>query len=121
MRPGFLPEGLDLAQPRGLQSEQPEVVPPYTTVLAKTLIEADDAAEDLEGREVRKVKVGRGDTLIKMLQALGTENWLARSMIEAARGTFAETDLVRGQRSGVRAGAIADAYGQARADPPHRA
>lgn len=96
IRPGFLPEGLDLAQPRGLQSEQPEVVPPYTTVLTKTVIETDDAAEDVEGREVRKVKVGRGDTLMKMLQALGTENWLARSMIEAARGTFAETDLAAG-------------------------
>lgn len=99
MKPGFLPEGLDLAQPRGLQGEklaEQEVIPPYTTVLAKTVVEADDTAEDLEGREVRKVKVGRGDTLTKLLQALGSESWLARSMVEAARGVFAETDLTPG-------------------------
>lgn len=96
MKPGFLPEGLDLAQPRGLQADQPEAIPPYTTVLAKSVIDTDDAAEDLEGREVRKVKVARGDTLTKMLQALGTETWLARSMVEAARGAFAESDLSPG-------------------------
>ena len=97
MRPGFLPEGLDLARGGlGDKSAEQEVVPPYTSVLAKTVIEADDAAEDLEGREVRKVKVARGDTLTKMMHALGTENWLARSIIEAARGTFAETDLIPG-------------------------
>ncbi len=100
MKPGFLPEGLDLAQPRGLQgerlAEQSEVVPPYTTLLAKTVSEADDTAEDLEGREVRKLKVGRGDTLTKFLQALGAESWLARSMVEAARGVFSESDLTPG-------------------------
>jgi murein DD-endopeptidase MepM/ murein hydrolase activator NlpD len=97
MRPGFLPEGLDLARGGlGDKPAEPEIVPPYTTVLAKTVIEADDTAEDLEGRELRKVKVARGDTLTKLLQALGTETWLARSMIEAARGTFAESDLTAG-------------------------
>jgi murein DD-endopeptidase MepM/ murein hydrolase activator NlpD len=97
MRPGFLPEGLDLARGGlGEKPTEPEVVPPYTTVLAKTVIEADDTADDIEGREVRKVRVGRGDTLAKMMQALGTETWLARSMIEAARGTFAESDLTAG-------------------------
>ncbi|MFM9849109.1 MAG: peptidoglycan DD-metalloendopeptidase family protein [Hyphomicrobiaceae bacterium] len=99
MKPGFLPEGLDLAQPRGLQGErlaEQEAIPPYTTVLAKTAVEGDDAAEDLEGREVRKVKVARGDTLTKLLQALGSESWLARSMVEAARGTFADSDLTPG-------------------------
>jgi murein DD-endopeptidase MepM/ murein hydrolase activator NlpD len=99
MKPGFLPEGLDLAQARGLQGEklaEQEVIPPYTTVLAKTVVEGDDAAEDLEGREVRKVKVARGDTLTKLLQALGSESWLARSMVEAARGVFADSDLTPG-------------------------
>ena len=99
MKPGFLPEGLDLAQARGLQGEklaEQEVIPPYTTVLTKTVVEADDTAEDLEGREVRKVRVGRGDTLTKLLQALGSESWLARSMVEAARGVFADSDLTPG-------------------------
>ncbi len=97
IRPGFLPEGLELAQPRGLQGERlPEVAPPYTTVLTKTTVDGDDTAEDLEGREVRKVKAARGDTLTKLLQALGTESWLARSIVEAARGVFSEGDLTPG-------------------------
>jgi murein DD-endopeptidase MepM/ murein hydrolase activator NlpD len=99
LKPGFLPEGLDVAQSRGLQGEktaEQDVIPPYTTVLAKTVVETDDTAEDLEGREVRKVKVARGDTLTKLLQALGSESWLARSMVEAARGVFADSDLTPG-------------------------
>ena len=95
MKPGFLPEGIELTQASG--ARLPEPVPPYTSVLEKTGLEAEDAADDLEGREVRKVKVGRGDTLAKLLQTAGADAWLVRSMIEAARGVFPESALAAGQ------------------------
>ena len=96
MKPGFLPEGIELGQAGGARLAA-EPVPPYTSVLHKTAFEAEEAADDLEGREVRRVKVGRGETLSKLLQVAGADAWLARSMIEAARGVFPETALGPGQ------------------------
>ena len=43
------------------------------------------------------VKVGRDDTLSKILTRSGAEAWQARAMIEAAHGTFPESALVPGQ------------------------
>ena len=95
MKPGFLPEGIDLTQVAGARAAEP--VPPYTSVLQKTTFESDDAADDFEGREVRRVRVGRGETMAKLLQNAGADAWLARSMIEAARGIFPDTALTAGQ------------------------
>jgi murein DD-endopeptidase MepM/ murein hydrolase activator NlpD len=101
MKPGFLPEGVELAPAGGASGDRlagraSEPIPPYTSILQKTNVEGDDA-DDLEAREVRRVKVGRGETLAKLLQAAGAEGWLARSMIEAARGMFPDSALVAGQ------------------------
>jgi len=68
-----------------------------TTTLAKTVVESDDAPDELEGGQVRVVKVGPGDTLTKILTRNGAEVWQARAMIEAARGIFLEQSLIEGQ------------------------
>lgn len=102
IKPGFLPEGLDAAQQRSANADpllrQPlELIPPNTSVLEKSMFEPEEVADDIEGREVRKVRVARGETLMKMLQAAGAEAWLARSMVEAARGVLPESALTPGQ------------------------
>ena len=71
-------------------------VPPNTTVTAKPAQDNDDAIADLEGREARVVKVGRGDTLRRILIRAGADNWQARAMIEAARNTFPASNLKQG-------------------------
>lgn len=94
MRPGFLPEGSEeAAKKAGAPAEAP--LPANTTILAKVGGEQDDAAE-IEGRQTRTHKVGRGETLARILQQSGADPQLARSMVEAARGTFAERDLGAG-------------------------
>ena len=49
----------------------PEVLPPNTTALQKTVFETEDTGEDLEGREVRVVRAQKGDTLSRILAAPG--------------------------------------------------
>jgi murein DD-endopeptidase MepM/ murein hydrolase activator NlpD len=98
MRPGFLPEGVaepaDPSKPAGRRIAEP--LPSNTTVLEKVGgSEADDAAE-IEGRQIRTHRVGRGETLNRILQQAGADAQLARGMIEAARGTFAERELAPG-------------------------
>jgi murein DD-endopeptidase MepM/ murein hydrolase activator NlpD len=78
-------------------ARQAEPIPPLTSVLEKSTFEPEEPADDIEGRQVRKVKVGRGDTLMKILQAAGAETWLARSMVEAGRGVLPESALAPGQ------------------------
>ena len=73
-----------------------EAVPPNTTVLAKTTQEAEDASDDYEGAEQRIVRVGKSDTLVKLLTAAGADAWQARSMVESARGLFPESALLPG-------------------------
>jgi murein DD-endopeptidase MepM/ murein hydrolase activator NlpD len=101
IKPGFLPEGLDAGQLKGAAvdrlARQAEPIPPLTSVLEKSTFEPEEPADDIEGRQVRKVKVGRGDTLMKILQAAGAETWLARSMVEAGRGVLPESALAPGQ------------------------
>jgi murein DD-endopeptidase MepM/ murein hydrolase activator NlpD len=97
MRPGFLPEGSEeaaRAKKAGAQAEA--ALPTNTTVLEKAGGSERDDAADLEGRQIRAHKVGRGDTLTRILQQAGADPQLARGMVEAARGTFAERDLMAG-------------------------
>ena len=68
-----------------------------TTDIFKSPEVADDPGDDLEGGEVRLVKVGRDDTLTKILRDAGADAWQATAMIEAAHATFPETALVPGQ------------------------
>ena len=72
-------------------------VPSNTTVLAKPDQDNDDSIADLEGREARVVKVGRGDTLKRILKRAGADNWQARAMIEAAHQRFPASNLKQGQ------------------------
>jgi murein DD-endopeptidase MepM/ murein hydrolase activator NlpD len=74
-----------------------DVLPPQTTALTKTVFEADDAGEDLEGREVRVVRAQRGDTLSRLILRLGAEPWQARAITDAAKSIFADAALTPGQ------------------------
>jgi hypothetical protein len=90
-------EVADLLAARDAASRaQKEEERPYTTNIVKNTPETEEAADDLEGREVRVVNVGRGDTLQKILTKAGADTWQARTMIEAARAVFPETALVPG-------------------------
>jgi murein DD-endopeptidase MepM/ murein hydrolase activator NlpD len=70
---------------------------PYTTVLVKPTLEAEDTLADLEGRETQVIRVGQGDSLRRILQRAGADTWQTRGMIEAARKTFPEDNLEAGQ------------------------
>ena len=94
MRPGFLPEGVKEPEPAKPKAAA-EPLPSNTTVLEKAGGEQEDAAE-LEGRQTRSHKVGRGDTLTRILQQAGADQQLARGMVEAARGLFVDRDLAAG-------------------------
>lgn len=80
----------DLAAPKVVAQQ------PNTTILAKTVSERSDANDDIEDGELTVVKVGKGDTLKKILMKAGADQWQAAAMIEAARGTFKERDLEPG-------------------------
>ncbi len=95
MRPGFLPEGAPQPEPPKPGRTASEPLPSNTTVLEKVGGESDDAA-DLEGRQIRTHKVGRGDTLQRILQQAGADPRLARGMVESARGTFPDRELTAG-------------------------
>jgi murein DD-endopeptidase MepM/ murein hydrolase activator NlpD len=99
LRPGYQPEGIDAqavaAATRAAAGA--DALPANTTVLPKSVIETDEAAEDLERPVRRRVKVARGDTLGKILQRFGAEAWQARAMVEAARSIFPESALTPGQ------------------------
>jgi murein DD-endopeptidase MepM/ murein hydrolase activator NlpD len=101
IRPGFQAEGSDRFAAQGMLADRsqlaPESLPPNTTVVPKSVFESDDIPDDLEAREVRVVKVARGDTLVRILAHLGAETWQARAMVDAARQTFPESALVPGQ------------------------
>jgi murein DD-endopeptidase MepM/ murein hydrolase activator NlpD len=71
--------------------------PPNTTVLVKPAQDEEDTLADLEGRETQVFRVGEGDTLRKILQRAGADNWQARGMIESARNIFPEASLAAGQ------------------------
>jgi len=67
---------------------------PLTTVLAKTVFEQEDQADDLSGQNLPAVKIQRGDTLARALARLGAQSSQVRAMIDAARPIFAENALL---------------------------
>jgi murein DD-endopeptidase MepM/ murein hydrolase activator NlpD len=78
-------------------AEKPKTeLPPNTTDLAKSVIEAEDPVDDMEGREVRVVRTQRGDTLSRVLVKMGAEAWQARAMADAARSVFPDGALAPG-------------------------
>ncbi|MDX2307096.1 MAG: M23 family metallopeptidase [Hyphomicrobium sp.] len=70
---------------------------PNSTILAKSTLDSDHTAEDIEDRQVRTVKVGPKDTLSKILAAAGAEPWLVTEMLESAKPIFEESALAAGQ------------------------
>jgi murein DD-endopeptidase MepM/ murein hydrolase activator NlpD len=72
-----------------------DVLPPQTSVLPKTVYEAE-VADDSGVRELAPLKVQRGDTLARILARLGAQTRQARAMLDATRSVFVETDLQPG-------------------------
>ena len=100
MRPGFQPDGID---PAATAHARPaaDPVPPNTTIVPRSGGDGDDAADDLEQQKREVVKVARGDTLVRILQRLGSEPVQARVMVSAARTVFPESALAPGQEVNV--------------------
>ena len=71
--------------------------PANSTSIVKSPDTYEEAESDFERGEVSVVKVGRDDTLAKILTKAGGDPWQARAMIEAAHSTFPENALVPGQ------------------------
>ncbi|MGE3067068.1 MAG: M23 family metallopeptidase [Hyphomicrobiaceae bacterium] len=95
MRPGFDPDGTDKSRSTDLMADKAGVsasdpIPTNTSVLAKNVFENDDNIDDIEGREVRVVRIVKGDTLQRILAKLGAETWQARAMADAARTAYPE-------------------------------
>lgn len=102
MRGGFQVDGADrpgrqLLADRSASRSLPEILPPNTSAFAKSVVEAEDIDEDLEAREVRVVKVARGQTLTRILRDMGGEPAVVRMMVEAARPSVPDNELVAGQ------------------------
>ena len=74
-----------------------EPLPPNTTALSKTVVDTDDNADDLEAREVRVFKVGRGDTLAKLLSKLNAEAWQIDEIPRTAKTVLGDAALTPGQ------------------------
>jgi len=72
--------------------------PPNTTVIEKPAHDdSDEGFTSLENSKAQVVKVGRGDSLHKILVRAGADDWQARTMIEAARNVFPASNLRAGQ------------------------
>lgn len=90
IRPAFAPEGLDLTRRDGQSA-----LAAFTTVLTKTQAEQDEFSDEADGQRV-KVKLARGETLSRLLVRMGAEAWLARDMVEAAKGIHPEQSVAPG-------------------------
>jgi len=93
IRPSFAPEGLDLS--RGDRG-QSGALTAYTTVLPKTSAEGDEGDLETNENQLVKIKLGRGETLTKLLVRMGADTWQARDMVEAARAILPESAITPG-------------------------
>jgi murein DD-endopeptidase MepM/ murein hydrolase activator NlpD len=101
-RQGVASDGQETLSPGDLLAERSaktaaELPSPNTSILGKSVFETEDTIDDIEGREVRVVKVQRGETLPRVLLRLGAETWQARAMTDAARSALPEGALAIGQ------------------------
>ena len=98
IRPGFQVDGAEGLLPRNAAAAKRarEAVPPNTTVIAKAVADADDTTEDLERREQRVVRAGRGDTLTSILTKLGAETGPIKELVDQAKSIFADNAVAAG-------------------------
>jgi len=82
--------------PMGAEAPAP-AAEPNTSVLVKTVEEHEDPSDDVEGQQVRVVKVGGRDTLAKILATTGAQSWIARELLASAETIFPEGSLKPGQ------------------------
>ena len=83
--------GIAGSEPAAIQAQA------NSTSILKSPDTYEEGESDFERGEVSVVKVGRDDTLAKILTKSGADLWQARAMIEAAHSTFPENALVPGQ------------------------
>ena len=98
-RPNLQTEEPEIAENDGTESASSPAVAaldPNTTVLVKSIADADDIEDELEGSEVRVVRVARGVNLARILQRLGAVPWQVRAMLEAALPKFPDSALTPG-------------------------
>jgi murein DD-endopeptidase MepM/ murein hydrolase activator NlpD len=75
-----------------------EALPYNTTKLVKSKFEGDEAAGDmLEARQVRIIKIGKAEQLMKVLQQAGSDSWQAKAMAETAKAFVPDGALTAGQ------------------------
>jgi murein DD-endopeptidase MepM/ murein hydrolase activator NlpD len=98
IRPGFQVDGSEGLLPRNAVAARRarEQIPPNTTVIAKTVTEVDDTTEDLERREQRVVRAGRGDTITSILTKLGAEPGPVKEMVDQCKSLFADNAMAPG-------------------------
>jgi murein DD-endopeptidase MepM/ murein hydrolase activator NlpD len=98
IRPGFQVDGTEGLLPRNAAASKRarEPIPPNTTVIAKAVPEADDTPEDLERRDQRVVRAGRGDTLTSILTKLGAETGPIKELVDQAKSIFADNAVAAG-------------------------
>jgi murein DD-endopeptidase MepM/ murein hydrolase activator NlpD len=98
IRPGFQVDGTEGLLPRNAAAAKRarEPIPPNTTVITKAVAEAEDATEDLERREQRVVRAGRGDTLTSILTKLGAETGPIKELVDQAKSIFADNAIAPG-------------------------
>ena len=80
---------------KGRAADEP--LPANTTRLVKSTFDNDEPAADLEQRQVRVIKIGKPETLAKILQTAGTDSWQAKAMAETAKGFIPDGILSPGQ------------------------
>ena len=103
IRPAFQADGAETATPQELLAQRlrrttPALTPPATTDIPKSHDDSEEIVEDdLDNREVKVVKVGRGDTLTRIIDRLVGDVWQKRAIVEAARPHVADNALVPGQ------------------------
>ena len=98
IRPAFVPEGAEVALQRAAADRarsSPIPLSPNTSVLEKTVIDQDDVADESEGKQV-KLKIGRGETIVKLLERMGSDPWQAREMADKVRSVMPDALIVPG-------------------------
>ena len=98
IRPGFQVDGTEGLLPRNAAAAKRarEPVAPNTTVIPKAVADAEDTAEDLERRENRVIRAGRGDTITSILMRLGAETGPVKELVDQAKTIFADNAVAPG-------------------------